>query len=135
MEYLSSVLGIAASVAALAAPPAAVVGLIPRLGPGRAAVLALASRLFLRASPASQRALDVHRLRVMLATARKDQYVVVAGPKGVGKTCLVETATQFACGVVAVRVPAGTPEDKILADVFTALTRYYIRTLNLSGRG
>ena len=135
MEHLSSVLGIAASVAALAAPPAAAFGLVPRLGPGRAAVLALTTRLFLRASPASQRALDVQQLRTMLATAHKDQYVVVAGPKGVGKTCLVETATQFACGVVAVRVPAGTPEDKILADVFTALTRYYIRTLNLSGRG
>ena len=134
MEHLSNVLGIAASVAALAAPPAAVVlGLVPRLGPGRAAVLALTSRLFLRASPASQRACDVQRLRAMLSTARKDQYVVVAGPKGVGKTCLVETATRFTCGVVAVRVPAGTAEKDILADVFTAVTRYYIRALDLSG--
>ena len=133
MEGLSSVVSIAASVAALAAPPAVAFGLLPRLGPGRAAALALASRLFLRASPASQRAVEVQRLRVMLASARKDQYVVVAGPKGVGKTCVVETATQHTFGVVAVRVPAGTPEDKILADVFTALTRYYIRSLNLSG--
>ena len=134
MELLTNMLGIAASVAALAALPAAVVlGLVPRLGPGRAAVLALTSRLFLRASPASQRACDVQRLRAMLSTARKDQYVVVAGPKGVGKTCLVETATQFTCGVVAVRVPAGTAEKDILADVFTAVTRFYIRALDLSG--
>jgi hypothetical protein len=136
MEFTSNFLSIMSSIAALAAAPAALAvgfGVVPRLGPGRAIALALRSRLFLRANPASQRAHDVAMLRGLLAFASKDQYVVVAGPKGVGKTCVVESATQRTCGVVTVRVPAGTPEDKILADVFTAVTRFYVRSLDQSG--
>ena len=83
MEMLSQVVGIVASLAAIAAPPLAAVGLVPRLGPMRAIVLALSTR-FRRAQDVSQRANEVHTLRSMLSTAHKDQYVVVSGPKGVG---------------------------------------------------
>jgi hypothetical protein len=38
-----------------------------------------------------------------------------------------------AASTSSARVPAGPPEEKILADVFTAVTRYYIRALDLSG--
>jgi hypothetical protein len=134
MDFLSNALSIVSSVAALAAAPAAVaVGVVPRLGPGRAAALALTSRLFSRAAPASQRVGEVAALRRMLTVVGRDQYIVVAGPRGVGKTCIVETATQATCGVVTVRVPAGTHEKEILADVLTALARYYVRALDQSG--
>ncbi len=84
MEDLSQVASIIASLAAIAAPPAAVVvGLVPRLGPLRAIVLALSTR-FRRAPDASQRTNEMRTLRSMLSTVQKDQYVVVSGPKGVG---------------------------------------------------
>ncbi len=129
-------MSIVSSVTALAAAPAALAigfGYAPRLGPGRAVALALNSRLFLRANPSSQRVNDVGTLRGLLKFTSRDQYVVVTGPKGVGKTCIVESATQHTCGVVTVRVPAGTPEEKILEDVFTAVTRFYARSLDKRG--
>ncbi len=81
---LSQVASIIASLAAISAPPAAIaVGLVPRLGPLRAIVLALSTR-FRRAPDVSQRTNEVRTLRSMLSTVQKDQYVVVSGPKGVG---------------------------------------------------
>ena len=86
MDSLSHVISIIASLAAIAAPPAAfAIGLVPRLGPLRAIVLGLSTRLrFKRAQDASQRVNDVHTLRNMLSTVQRDQYVVVTGPKGIG---------------------------------------------------
>ena len=51
-----------------------------------------------------------------------DQYGIVAGPKGVGKTCVVDTATEATSGVVSVGVEPGTSHNAILFDVFTAIT-------------
>ena len=85
METLSQAVAVIASLAAIAAPPAAVaVGLVPRLGPMRAIVLALSTRFFKRAQTVSRRANELHTLRSMLSTVQRDQYVVVSGPKGVG---------------------------------------------------
>lgn len=84
MEALSQVVSTIASLAAIAAPPATfALGLVPRLGPMRAIVLALTTR-FRRAQDVSLRVSEVHTLRSMLSTVLKDQYVVVSGPKGVG---------------------------------------------------
>jgi hypothetical protein len=87
----------------------------------RAIVLGLSTR-FRRAQDVSQRP-EVRTLRAMLSTVHRDQYVVVSGPKGVGVTCMVDTALQCTAGVVNVRVAAGTGEKKILADAFRAITR------------
>ena len=129
METQAHITSIVASVAAFAAA----LGVVPRLGPGRALALGLASRLFRRAAVASARTADVAVLRSLLAASCRGQYIVVAGPKGVGKSCAVASATQLTSGVVTVRVPAGTSEPAILSDVFTALTRYYVRSLDQSG--
>ncbi len=84
MELLAQVASFVAPFAAAAATPAAcAVGLVPRLGPMRAIVLALSTR-FRRAQDVSQRADEVLTLRSMLSSALKDQYAVVSGPKGVG---------------------------------------------------
>ena len=84
MEMLPQVVSIVASFAAIAAPPAAFAfGLVPRVGPMRATILALSTR-FRRAHDESQRASEVLTLRSMLSTVQRDQYVVVSGPKGVG---------------------------------------------------
>ena len=129
METLSHVVSIVASLAVIAAPSAAALGLAARFGPMRAIVLALSTR-FRRAQDVSQRANEVRTLRSMLSTVRKDQYVVVSGPKGVGKTCLVDTALQYTVGVVSVYVAPGTPHDKIKSDAFKAITRSNISFLD-----
>ena len=122
IESLSHPVSIVASMAAITAPSAALAGLAPRIGPLRAVVLALSSR-FSRAQDQSQRAAELHALRSTLSATQRDQYVVVSGPKGVGKTCLVDTALQFSFGVVSVRVAAGAAEKDILADAFKAVSR------------
>jgi hypothetical protein len=131
METLSKVVGIVASLAAIAAPPAFAVGLVPRVGPMRAIVLALSTR-FRRAPEVSQRANELRDLRSMLSTVQKNQYVVVCGPKGVGKTCLVDTALQHTAGVVSVRVVAGTNDKEIMTAAFKAITRSNISFLDHS---
>ena len=84
METLSYVASIVASFAAVAAPPAAVAfGLVPRVGPLRAIVLALSTR-FKGTQDISQRTNEVLNLRKMLSNISMEQYVVVSGPKGVG---------------------------------------------------
>lgn len=135
MEHLLQALGIVASLAAIAAPPAAVLGLVPRLGPARAVALALGSfrpRSVFREG-ASQRDDDVCNLARMLSTAHADQYVVASGPKGVGTTRVVQTALLSTFGVVYVYVAPGTPHDRIKADALTAITRYYLRVLDQTG--
>ena len=102
-----------ASVAAVLAPPALIAGAVPRVGPLRALVLGLSSRIFLRANPVSQRTQEVASLRSFLASKHKDQYGIAAGPKGVGKTCVVDTATEATFGVVSVGVAPGKSHDAI----------------------
>lgn len=64
----------------------AVAGVIPRVGPGRALVLGWSSVLFPVRTSLSQRASEVEALRSKMASARDDQYCIVQGPKGVGKS-------------------------------------------------
>jgi len=127
MEQLAHLHTIVATVAALAAAA----GLVPRVGPGRAVLLGL-SRIFRRAETVSQRT-EVEKVRTALSNCNEDQYVVVAGPKGVGKTCIVETATEKTFGVVSVNVQPGKTLDNIQSDVFTAVTRCSPWTVELSG--
>ena len=133
METFQHIVTIVAPFFAVAVPTAAVFGVVPRIGPGRAFGLAIFPRLFLRAKRTSQRTEDVSNLRNWLSKAQEDQYIIVGGPKGVGKTCIVETATQATFGVVTVRVPAGTSEKEIKSDVFAAITRRSLRTMDNSG--
>ena len=72
MEQLAHIATIVASMAAVAAPPAVVAGLVPRVGPGRAFVLGLSSRIFLRAKTVSQRTVEVEKMRTALSNANRD---------------------------------------------------------------
>ncbi len=83
METLSHAASLVASFAAVAAPPAAAFGLMPRVGPLRAIVLALSTR-FKGTQDISQRTKEVLNLRNKLSKLLKEHYVVVSGPKGVG---------------------------------------------------
>ena len=84
METLSHVSSIVSSFAAVAALPAAFAfGLVPRLGPLRAIVLALSTR-FRGTQVVSQRTNEVLSLRNKLSKLQKEHYVVVSGPNGIG---------------------------------------------------
>ena len=71
----------------------------------------------------SQRIDVVDSIRESLLTSNKDQYIVVSGEKGVGKTCAVETSLLGSFDVVYVSVPPATPHEKILSNVYNAITR------------
>ena len=66
-------------------------------------------------------------LRNTLSTISAHRYVVVKGPKGVGKTCAVETALQSTCGVVTVRIAPGAKEDAIVTAALAAVAGVHVR--------
>ena len=130
-EMLEPVLQLATSIASLtsvhasaaAASGLAAAGLAPRLGPGRAIALAVRSRFSAVGTRPSQRSSEVTHLRTMTANAAADHYCIVVGPKGVGKTCIVDTATSHAWGVVRVDANAGAIKKEIVSDALLAVTR------------
>jgi Cdc6-like AAA superfamily ATPase len=73
---------------------ASAIGLVPRIGPGRAVWIALRSRFAFNPKPESLRFAEIKLLRSMIADKDFGQsYLVVTGDKGVGKTCLLNTVT------------------------------------------
>jgi Cdc6-like AAA superfamily ATPase len=70
------------------------IGLIPRIGPGRAVWIALRSRFAFKPVPESLRLAEIKLLKSEIADKDFGQgYLVVTGEKGVGKTCLLNTVT------------------------------------------
>ena len=129
MEILSQL----ATIFAVVAPTYAVaLGYVPRVGPARAIWLGLKSR-FKALEFKSQREDTVKELRKTMQTMVADKYIIIAGPKGVGKTCVVKTATNAMWGVILVRISAGQSEKDINADVFTAIARSFSRSVDNSG--
>ena len=121
LEQVANVATVIGTFAAVSAGPAVGLGLVPRAGPGRALALALRSRLARAPSPQSARAADVLALCETLASTSQGRYVVVQGPKGVGKSCVVETALQRTCGVVVVKVEPGEREGAIVASALASV--------------
>ena len=58
------------------------------MGPLRAIALALSTRCT-PIPEVSHRATELERLKSMLKTVQRDQYVVVAGPKGIGSCVFI----------------------------------------------
>ena len=87
---------------------------IARFGPLGAIRLGM-KRTIPRSSPTSTRTGDVHRLQDKLkhVARSRERYIVIRGPKGVGKSVLVNTALRDIWGVVEVIVPPGTKSDSI----------------------
>jgi hypothetical protein len=100
------------------------VGLVPRIGPGRAVWIALRSRFAFKPNPESLRFAEIELLRSMIA--RKDfgqSYLVVTGEKGVGKTCLLNTVTSKTAGVIKLEAQPGHSQDTIIKNTLQRLTR------------
>ena len=99
-------------------------GLVPRLGPGRAIWIALYSRFAVKPKRVSLRAEEIRLLKTRIAWENSGQeYFVVTGEKGVGKTCLVKTVTSKTPGVISVKVQATHSEDTIIRNTLQILTR------------
>jgi len=98
-------------------------GLIPRIGPGRAAWIALRSRFAFKPVPESLRSAEIKLLKSRLADKDFGQgYLVVTGEKGVGKSCLLRTVTSKTPGVITVKVTAGQGEMSIVKRTLGLLT-------------
>jgi hypothetical protein len=99
---------------------AGAVGLIPRIGPGRAAMIALRSRFAFKPVPVSIRSKEVNLMRRQIGWLSGQAYIVVTGQKGVGKTCLVSTVTPGDTRVVAL---PGDSASTIIRAALQQLTR------------
>ena len=98
---------------------ASAIGLFPLVGPGRAAQIALHSRFAFKPNRMSMRTSEIKMLRN--AIAKKDfgqNYLVLMGVRGIGKTCLLQSATYKMPGVVNV---VALPEDSAEAIINNTL--------------
>lgn len=100
----------------------AVAGYIPKFGPGRALSFALYSRIR-SALVKSDRQDVINRLQGSLEAMKMGGYVVVRGPKGVGKTCAIDTATERRWGVCRVKVRPGETAETIVDKTLREITR------------
>lgn len=103
------------------------VGLVPKVGPLRAARVALRSRLFFTPNVESARHVDADALRELLRKAEllRTDYVVVVGPKGVGKTTLVDTVLKRNWALVDVTVAAKKEKTDIVYSVSKAFVGFH----------
>ena len=100
------------------------VGLVPRIGPGRAIWIALRSRFAFKPNPECLRSAEIKLLRRMIADKDFGQsYLVVTGDKGVGKTCLLNTVTSKTAGVIKLEAQPGQSQDTIIKNTLQRLTR------------
>ena len=102
-------------------------------GPGRAAVLALSSWLKPLKGPHSARTHEVNFIKNELARPNwGPKYLAVTGPKGVGKTCLIDTALTRTAGVARVTVNPGNTPEMVELNVMRAVTSADRRTDDLA---
>ena len=122
LESLSYVASLAASAAVVLSPAVALAAGAPRAGPGRALVLGLTSKL-LRSHPATDRAADALSLRAKVSTAAAYNYIVVSGPKGVGKTQLINAVLGNDFGVEHLDVAPATGHKDLVNDALRTVAR------------
>jgi hypothetical protein len=94
---MKTLLGIGASGIVLS-----VAGIAPKVGVGRSTILALKST-FSSLSTSSARKLDMSVLCRKIGSLSHGQYILVTGDKGLGKSCLIETALHRKFAVIYIR--------------------------------
>ena len=94
-----------------------------RVGPLRAMSLMLRSQWIQRGVHTSLRDKEIEVLRNAVAgCTNKADYVVVVGPKGVGKSCMIDTCFSKSMGVVrCTSIAPGTREDAVLQKCYLAI--------------
>ena len=105
----------------------------PKIGFGRACMLGIRS-IFFKPLTQSQRKSDIEiilRKYVNNKSLQPDQYLVVQGQKGIGKTCVIETALQRTFGVSFMgSVPPETKQDLITSQALTSITNISVNFIN-----
>eukprot|EP00993_Chasmostoma_nieuportense_P000973 NODE_1894_length_1343_cov_14.059211_g1799_i0.p1 GENE.NODE_1894_length_1343_cov_14.059211_g1799_i0~~NODE_1894_length_1343_cov_14.059211_g1799_i0.p1 ORF type:complete len:428 (-),score=89.54 NODE_1894_length_1343_cov_14.059211_g1799_i0:59-1291(-) len=135
MEFVKPVVAsLANNVAPLCGAAASTAVLpLPRVGPGRALGLAVRS-YFAKLREISIRQAEIRSLQDRLGTlSDSDDYLVVYGPNGVGKTCLLRTALRHTLGVVYVVVSPGNTAGIIADNAFRTLTKIDYAHFNPQG--
>lgn len=126
-------MGVLASGVAVVAALAVAAGAAPRLGPARATALGVSTWKYYPLKPAiadSKRESEMATLRHLVGSLKPDRYIVVRGPKGVGKSRLVEAALAGLPGVVSVDVHPGAKAAEIEKDAYKAIARYKVDFLD-----
>jgi AAA+ ATPase superfamily predicted ATPase len=70
------------------------------------------------------RAADIDSIKRRLRMKKPSESFVIAGEKGVGKTCLINTVLNNTPGVVAMKVSPGESKNFILKTALKALTDF-----------
>lgn len=88
-----------------------------RIGPLRSVSLALKSKLIggPNGGVKSIRFSQIGDLNMLLNNVMRDFYIVVNGPKGVGKSTMIDTCLKGKKGVVRVTIPPDTKEDDVMS--------------------
>ena len=107
---------------ALATPVLSTIGV--RVGPGRALVLGFKSYFKSSRYPSSVRTSIVAEIQHKMTQADTDNFVVVYGPEGVGKTLAVATAFRGQMGVVNVGISAGDSAGRIVQKALEAVANF-----------
>ena len=94
---------------------------IPKVGPGRAIMLAL--RSYFRSGPAfaSMRTRDKGALLSTLKCLGQHQFIICKGPRGIGKTHMIREALIRTPGVVHLEIAAGTANNDIVNRAYAAI--------------
>ncbi|KAI3653473.1 hypothetical protein MP228_001420 [Amoeboaphelidium protococcarum] len=100
---------------------ASISGIMPRIGPGRAISLAFRSKVAPYHGELSNRTELISQL-LSLSKHRPHNYVVVTGPQGVGKSCLIDTTFRHSSGVFRIGVQSGQDADAIVDAALHELT-------------
>ncbi len=105
----------------------------PKIGFGRACMLGIRS-IFNKPCKQSQRETDIEiilREYVNNKSLQPDQYIIVQGQKGIGKTCAIETALQRTFGVTFIgNVQPETRKDFIMSQALTSITNISFDFIN-----
>lgn len=88
-----------------------------RIGPLRAVSLALKSKLIggPNGGVKSIRVSQIGKLNQLLKNETRDFYIVVEGPKGIGKSTMIDTCLKGKSGVVRVTIPPDTNEADVVS--------------------
>ncbi len=93
----------------------------PKLGPLRALILALRSKVSFAPERYSQRTTDVAKLRSIIERLPKDDFIRVYGEKGVGKSTIIDTAVAHRVGVLRLSLDNCLSRQDVRTSVHRAL--------------
>lgn len=122
LDIMTSATGL---LAASAGSGASILGFAPPAGPGRAIGLAFRSRFRGMSGPHSSRARELSLLKDILSQNTWNQkYYIISGEKGVGKSCLIESATWGLSGIVNITAKSESKSDEIVEKALQEITKH-----------